>query len=228
MKIYGLEKMSVVDYAPYCSAVVFTGGCNFRCPFCHNGGLVEKNVTPLDENDVFDYLEKRKKLLDAVVVSGGEPTLNADLPEFVKRLKDMGFKVKLDTNGTNFDMLKNLIKKKLIDYVAMDIKNSPNKYSATAGVKKIVFENIEKSANLLKSGVIDYEFRTTLLEGFHDEESMKEMGEFLSGAEKIYLQKFVDADGVIEKGLKEVDYNTALKFKSILEKYVKNVFLRGY
>lgn len=228
MKIYGLEKLSMVDYGTYCCAVVFTGGCNLRCPFCHNSGLVEKSVTPLSENDIFDYLEKRKKLLDAVVVSGGEPTLNHDLPEFIHRLKDMGFKVKLDTNGTNYDMLKTLIDDQLIDYVAVDIKNSPAGYPKTVGVENVAISNIVKSVNLLKSDVVDYEFRTTLVEGFHSEKDIEEMGEFVNGAKVLYLQKFVDADGVFESGLKAVENETAEKYKTILEQYVENVTLRGY
>ena len=228
MEILGLEKLSMVDYGDLCCAVVFTGGCNFKCPFCHNSSLVENNVEPLDTQDVFDYLVKRKGFLDGVVVSGGEPTIHPDLPEFLKSLKEIGFKVKLDTNGTNYNMLKYLIEQKLVDFVAVDIKNSPNMYPDTCGVKGLKLDNIIKSINLLKSGVVDYEFRTTLVKDYHTTQSITEMGELVKGAKVLYLQEFVDNGTTIKSGLNEVEKPTALQFKNILEKYVDKVFLRGY
>lgn len=228
MEILGLEKLSMVDYGDLCCAVVFTGGCNFKCPFCHNSSLVEGDVQPLDTQDVFDYLVKRKGFLDGVVVSGGEPTIHSDLPDFIKSLKDIGYKVKLDTNGTNYEMLKKLVDNGLVDFVAMDIKNSPALYPETCGVKGLMLTNIEKSINLLKSGVVDYEFRTTLVKQFHIPQSVEEIGKLVSGAKIIYLQKFVDNGTTILDGLTEVDKTTALQFKTILEKYVQNVSLRGY
>lgn len=227
MKIYGLEKLSMVDFGSLCSAVIFTGGCNFRCPFCHNSGLVNLDVTPLDEQEVFDYLISRKKLLDGVVVSGGEPTLYPDLPEFIKKIKDLGYKVKLDTNGTNCAMLKKLIDEKLVDFVAMDIKNSLEMYPLTAGTT-CGHEDIVKSIELLKTNVVDYEFRTTLVDGLHTNASIKEMGELVKGAKKLYLQKFVDNGTTIKDGLKAVPKDKAEEYKNILSNYVTSVSLRGY
>jgi len=227
MKIYGLEKLSMVDFGSLCSAVIFTGGCNFRCPFCHNSGLVNLDVNPLDEQEVFDYLSSRKKLLDGVVVSGGEPTLYPDLPEFIKKIKDLGYKVKLDTNGTNYAMLKKLIDEKLVDFVAMDIKNSLELYPVTAGTT-CGQNDIVKSIELLKSDVVDYEFRTTLIDGFHTEKSVDEMGKLVKGAKRMYLQKFVDNGTTLKSGLKEVPKSQAEQFKNILSKYVTSVTLRGY
>jgi len=227
MKIYGLEKLSMVDFGSLCSAVIFTGGCNFRCPFCHNSGLVNLDVTPLDEQEVFDYLISRKKLLDGVVVSGGEPTLYPDLPEFIKKIKDLGYKVKLDTNGTNYAMLKKLIDEKLVDFVAMDIKNSLEMYPLTAGTN-CGQEDIVKSIQLLITGVVDYEFRTTLVDGLHTNASIKAMGELVKGAKKLYLQKFVDNGTTIKDGLKAVSKDKAEEYKNILSNYVTSVSLRGY
>lgn len=229
MKIYGLEKLSMVDFGGLCSAVLFTGGCNFKCPFCHNSSLVNLDFDAMDEQYVFDYLSSRKKLLDGVVVSGGEPTIHHDLPELLKRLKDMGFQVKLDTNGTNYEMLKSVIEQKLVDFVAMDIKNSPEMYGETVGIKNVNLENILKSIKLLKSGVVDYEFRTTIINEFHSEESIKKMGEMITNAKVLYLQKFVDNGTTINGDtLSEVPIDKANKFKTILSGYVDKVYLRGY
>lgn len=229
MKIYGLEKLSMVDFGSNCSAVLFTGGCNFRCPFCHNSSLVNIDFDALNEEYVFDYLKSRKKLLDGVVVSGGEPTINSDLPEYLKKLKDMGFKVKLDTNGTNYTMLENVIKLGLVDYVAMDIKNSPEMYAKTVGLKNLVLDNIRSSVNLLKTNIVEYEFRTTIINEFHNEQSIADIGEWLKGAKLLYLQKFVDNGTTIDgENLNEVSIHTAEKFRDILSKYVDKVYLRGY
>lgn len=228
MKIYGLEKLSMVDFGKRCAAVVFTGGCNFRCPFCHNSGLVEGTVTPLDETQVFEYLKKRKGLLDGIVVSGGEPTIQSDLPDFIAKIREMGYAVKLDTNGTNYEMLKSLIDRKLVDFVAMDVKNSISEYPATVGVKNFDPTNILKSIELLKSGVVDYEFRTTLVNGLHTLKSITKMAELLDGAKVLYLQKFVDNGTNIKDNLSEIPLDIAKSFQNILQSHISNVYLRGY
>lgn len=228
MRIFGLEKLSLVDYGSYACAVVFTGGCNFRCPFCHNSGLVEQETKELLESEVLDFLRKRFGLLDAVVVSGGEPTMQVDLPEFLGKLKDIGYKVKLDTNGTNPDMLKYVIDQSLVDYVAMDIKNSFDKYPKTTGLKNLNIESIKHCLEILNSSNIDYELRTTIVKELHQTEDIMAMAKELKGAKRLYLQQFVDTDTCINKGLSPVSKETATEWKEILSTSIDNVELRGY
>ncbi len=228
MRILGLEKLSLVDFEGYTSAVVFTGGCNFFCPFCHNSGLVKNEISEISESEVLNYLTKRFRLLDAVCISGGEPTLQEDLPLFIKRVKEIGYRVKLDTNGTNPKMLKELIESNLIDYVAMDIKNCFDKYTRTAGVKSCDMDNIKQSIDILKQGNIDYEFRTTLVAELHDLSSIEMMKEELRGSKRLYLQRFVDNDNCISHGLTAVDKSLAESYRDILKESISEVKLRGY
>lgn len=228
MDFVGLDKMSLLDFEDYVSTVLFSKHCNFRCPFCHNGLTVLDSEETIPFEVVLKYLSIRKGMVDAVVISGGEPTLMPDLKEKITVIKAMGFLVKLDTNGTHPEVLKDLIDSKLIDYVAMDIKNSPSKYAITSGVINPFIEEIKQSIEILKCSNIPFEFRTTLVNEFHDEESIKEMGEFIKGSPKLFLQKFVEREGCIKKGLHEVSIDQANKFKEILSNYVKEVNLRGY
>ena len=229
MKIYGLEKLSMVDFDGHLCATVFTAGCNFRCPFCHNADLVNgTNLSEIGEDDFFAYLNKRKGMIDAVCVSGGEPKLNKDLPEFIKKIKDLGLLVKLDTNGTNPQMLKQLVTDGLVDYVAMDIKNSRENYLKTAGKGNFDLNKIDESIAFLKTGVVPYEFRTTLISEHHSPANIEKMATWLSGADKLYLQHFVDSGNCIEDGMSEIKLAEAEKFKTILEKTIKHVYLRGY
>ncbi len=228
MEFVGLDKMSMLDYEDYVSAVIFAPKCNFRCPFCHNGDSVLNSSVEIPFEDILAYLESRKGLLDAVVVTGGEPTLMPDLENKIRQIKELGYQVKLDTNGTNPELLKHLIDEKLIDYVAMDIKNSKEKYALTAGCKFVDLEKIKQSIDILKNSGIRYEFRTTLVKEFHDFSDIKGIGELVKGAKKLYLQKFVDREGVIQKGLHHVDEDIALLYKKDLENYVSEVYLRGY
>ena len=228
MKILGLEKLSLVDYGNYACAVVFTGGCNFRCPFCHNGGLVLEKSNEIQYLEVMDYLQKRKGLLDAVCVSGGEPTLQPHLIDFLRKLKDMGFKVKLDTNGSNPKVLKEIIDLQLVDYVAMDIKNNFENYSEIIGLQCLDINKIIQSVHLLKENKVDYEFRTTLVNEFHKKSNIEKMAKELNGAKKLYLQKFVDNDNCLNSGLHSVSNELANEFVAILSKEIKCVTLRGY
>ena len=228
MEFVGLDKMSLLDYEDFVSAVIFAPKCNFRCPFCHNGDSVLNSHEEIPFGQILNYLESRKGLLDAVVVTGGEPTLMPDLVDKILQLKHLGFNVKLDTNGTNPELLERLINEKLIDYVAMDIKNSPKKYALTAGCQSVNLDAIKKSIEILKKSGICYEFRTTLVKEFHDFSDITEIGKLIQGAKKIYLQKFVDREGVIQKGLHHVDEEKAYLFKKELEKFVPEVYLRGY
>lgn len=227
MKISGLQKLSLVDFDGHLCATIFTSGCNFKCPFCHNSSLVINPSNEISEKDVLEFLDKRRKQLDSVCISGGEPTLHKDLPNFIKKIKDLGFLVKLDTNGTNLEMLEYLIENKLIDYVAMDIKNSIENYSLTTNCN-INTDNIERTIKYIMSCGIDYEFRTTLVNEFHTLEDIKRISKLIKGAKKYYLQKFVDNDNCISSDLHEINKTIALEFKELLTKNIPNTNLRGY
>lgn len=229
MKIAGLQKLSLVDFDGITSATIFTYGCNFACPFCHNGELViGSNIPIIAENEIFDFLKKRKGLLEGVVISGGEPTLYEDLPTFIKKIKDLGYTVKLDTNGTNPKQLKHLLTNKLIDYVAMDIKNSLEKYSITCGNKNINISNIVESISLLKQNAIPYEFRTTVISEFHTLADIVDIAKVITGVPKYFLQKYIDSENCIERGFTPIPTNRAQRFIEELTKRGINAHLRGY
>lgn len=228
MDFVGIDKFSLLDYDENVSVVLFAPTCNYRCPFCHNGQSVLNANSSIPFEDFLSFLKSRVGLIDAVVVSGGEPTLMNDLVSKIKKIRDLGFKIKLDTNGTNPDVLNELLRKNLINYVAMDIKNSEEKYPETTGVKNAQMDKIKQSISILKSGKVDYEFRTTLVAEYHSKESIEKMGELIKGAPKLYLQKFVDREGVIKKGLHPVEEVWASSYKDILSRYVDKVELRGY
>ena len=228
MNICGIEKVSLVDFDGYVSTVLFCGGCNFACPFCHNGGLVKEIAHAIPPEEVFDHLVKRKKVLDAVVVSGGEPTLQSDLLPFLKQIKEMGFKTKLDTNGTNFEVLRQAIEQRLVDYVAMDVKNSTSAYCKTTGMQDFDLSQVLSSINLLKTAEIDCEFRTTLVREFHTQETIRDMAQMLTGAKKLFLQKFKESPNCLSGGLSPVPQDQAEIFAEILRKTVSRVTLRGY
>lgn len=230
MKIHGLEKMSLVDYDGKVSATVFTGNCNFKCGFCHNSALViDAGTLPeIPETEVLEYLKKRKGLLDGVCISGGEPTLSADLPQFCEKVKALGYSVKLDTNGTNPEVVKFLAENGLCDYFAMDVKNDREDYASIIGLDKFDTKKIEKSVEYFLSGKVRYEFRTTLVYEFHREQNIIKIGEWLKGAEKYFLQKFKDSESCIKPHLSAVDEITVLKFLELLKKYIPNTYLRGY
>jgi len=189
--IKGLEKSSLIDYPGKVSAVVFLAGCNFRCPFCHNRELVlsPQGMKSIPENEILDFLGERKKWLDGVVVTGGEPTIYKDLPEFLKKLKGLGYPVKLDTNGSNPKMLKEVMEKGLVNYIAMDIKGPLEKYEKSAGMKANT-ENIKESIKLIINSGIGHEFRSTVLPELHTKEDVQEMARLVKGADKFYLQQF--------------------------------------
>ena len=228
IKFYGFQKLTLLDYPGKMAATVFTGGCNFRCPFCHNKGLVYlNNQEEISVDEILDYLEKRKKVLDGLCVTGGEPTLHPGLKDFIKKVKELGLQVKLDTNGTDFEKMKELVEEGLVDYVAMDIKNSKELYKKTAGLEKLDLSNIEKSVNYLKENHVDYEFRTTLVKEFHEEANFSDIGEWLKGAKRYYLQNFEDHGTCIEQGLHELEKEKILKIKETLTPYVEHIGIRG-
>lgn len=227
-KFCGLEKISLVDYEGKIACTLFTKGCNFKCPFCHNSTLVYGNDPEINFIEILAYLEKRKNFLEVVCISGGEPTLGEDLEQYLIPIKQLGYLIKLDTNGTNPDLMQDLVNKKLIDYVAMDIKNSPTNYNKTTGLRNLDLTNIQKSIDYLKTNTIDYEFRTTLVDEFHTESDIEAIGQWLSGSKRYFLQKFVDHDTCIQENLHEVPKEKALKYKRLLQKYLNNIELRGY
>ncbi|MEG1528370.1 MAG: anaerobic ribonucleoside-triphosphate reductase activating protein [Clostridia bacterium] len=229
MNIYGMEKLSLVDFDSYTTCTLFTAGCNFACPFCHNSSLVQgKDLNKIDTTYIFDYLKKRKHLLDAVCITGGEPTLNKDLPEFIASVKELGYIVKLDTNGANPTMLLDLIKNNLVDYVAMDIKNSLEKYPQTCGVKNVDTLKIKESIDILLSNAVNYEFRTTLVKQFHTEQDMLDISKLIKGAKKYCLQQFVGNENCIDTTLCPIDKDTAQTYADLLKTSIKEVLLRGY
>lgn len=228
MKIFGIEKFSMVDWDGKIVCTLFASGCNFRCPFCHNSTLALSEGNELDQTEIFNFLEKRKGLLDGVCISGGEPTLQHDLEDFVKKIKDMGFKVKLDTNGTNPKAVASLIEKSLVDYIAMDVKNCPDKYPATIGTDKGDVDNILATANIIKKSNIPHEFRTTIIKEFHTKEDMQIIADIVDGCHGFYLQKYVDRDSCIAHGFTPVDKDTAEKWLNHFNGKAKHTALRGY
>lgn len=227
MKICGFEKFSMVDWEGKVVCTVFASGCNFRCPFCHNASLALSSAEGVPEKEVFDYLEKRKGLVDGVCVSGGEPTLSPDLKDFISRIKALGYQVKLDTNGTNPAVLKDLVTSGLVDYVAMDVKNSPSKYPITTGVGDPLVNNVLESARFLKDSGVKHEFRTTLIKEFHTDADMDYISTIVAGAQKYYLQKYVDSDNCIKHGFSPVAKEDAERWLAKFQK-VGQAKLRGY
>ena len=229
MKFYGMQKMTLLDYPGYVACTLFTGGCNFRCPFCHNALLVldlDENYT-IPEEEVLAFLKKRQGLLDGVCVTGGEPLINKDIGDFLSKVKELGFKIKLDTNGTNPALLKELVSQNLVDYVAVDIKNSPEKYAETVGLKSFDMSTINETVNFLMNGSVDYEFRTTVTKQFHTEKSMEEAARFIRGAKRYFLQNFVDSGNLIGSGITGQSKEEMEKLLAVVKKYVPDSHLRG-
>ena len=227
MLITGLQKLTLLDFPGKTACTVFTHGCNFRCPFCHNAPLVtEKNDIFLSEEAFFSFLKKRQGILDGVCITGGEPTLQSDLKDFILKIKELGYAVKLDTNGYNPNVLENILSEGIVDYVAMDIKNSKAKYSLTAGTD-IDIAKIEKSVELLKNSGVDYEFRTTVVKQLHTADDFKSIALWLQGESKYFLQQFRDGENVIFSGLSAPDENEMKAIADIVSIYMPNVKLRG-
>ena len=208
MQIAGLQKTTLLDYPGKVACTVFLPGCNFRCPFCHNGELLDGPVPPLmDDAELLSFLKTRRGILDAVCISGGEPTLHPGLEDLLRAIKSMGFLTKLDTNGTHPALLKHLVASGLLDYVAMDIKNSPARYAETCGLDTMDLSAIEESIRVLLTDGVDYEFRTTVVDRLHGETSIREMGEWVNSlaggvkAKRFFLQPFTDRDTVLFSGL---------------------------
>lgn len=231
MKVTGIQKLTLLDYPGVVACTVFTAGCNFRCPFCHNAMLVlpeQIDDECLTDDEVFGFLKKRRGVLDGVAVTGGEPLLHADMPEFLARVKELGYKIKLDTNGSNPELLSEIVKNKLVDRVAMDIKNVPEEYARTIGLKSFDIAPVERSKEMLLRGDIDYEFRTTVVKGIHTKESLIGAAKWIEGAKEYYLQQFKDSGNLIlPDGLSAYDEKQMHALADAVRDYVPTVEVRG-
>ena len=231
--------MTLLDFPEHVACTVFLGGCDFRCQFCHNYELVEGAMpAQMTEEEFFSFLDKRHGLLDGVAITGGEPCMRPDLPEFIKKINDAGYPVKLDTNGNHPDVLKRLLDENIVQYVAMDIKNSPAKYAWTIGLADAPqtdeeecaafnLEKVNESVNLLLNSNIDYEFRTTVISQYHDENDFREIGEWISGAKNYFLQAFTDRDAVPDHSLSAPTDEEMIKYRDIASAFVKRAAVRG-
>lgn len=229
MQIHGLNKTTLLDYPEHVAATFFCGGCNFRCPFCHNGELVlNPGKQPLlEEQEVLAFLKKRKGILTGVCITGGEPTLQADLPEFIYRLKDMGYLVKLDTNGYRPEILKKLTEGNLLDYIAMDIKAGPSNYVRAVGMEELDLGKICESIDFILHCGVQYEFRTTVVNGLHTMEDFAQIGPWIKGCRNYFLQNFRDNKNVIQSGFGAFTKEELEKFADRVKPFVDKVVLRG-
>ncbi len=232
MHIEAYQKLTLLDFPGRTAAIVFTHGCNFRCPFCHNAGLVVRpSESAIDEKEILEYLEKRKNLLDGVCITGGEPLLQRDIADFIRKIKALGYEVKLDTNGSFPERLEELINEGILDYVAMDIKNSSAKYAITAGVPQDIVAKVQKSVDILLNTTIDYEFRTTVTGNMHTVEDMRAIGEWIKGAKAYYLQPFKDSGDIVAGGEKAPEFacsNEHLEaLLSAAREFLPNTVIRG-
>ena len=228
MLIHGLQKMTLLDFPGHVACTVFLGGCDFRCPFCHNFELVVGPFPPaIPEDEFFAFLGKRHGLLDGVAITGGEPCLRPDLPEFIGKIRDAGFKVKLDTNGAHPQMLARLLDAGMLDYVAMDIKNSRGKYALTVGLPQIDLAPIDESIRLLRASGIDHEFRTTVVRELHEPADFEEIGRWIAGAPRYYLQAFTPNDQVPDPTLSSPTPEQMEEFRAIAAPHVQLAAIRG-
>lgn len=229
MYIQGFNKTSLLDYPGHLAAVIFTPGCNYRCPFCHNTDLVLSGMTDgeYDEEYILSVLKKRRNILEGVCITGGEPTLQPDLINFIGKVRELGLKVKLDSNGYRPDVLAEIIDNKLVDYIAMDIKNSPSKYALTCGITNLHMENILKSIDILKNGDVDYEFRTTIVRELHDKEALLEAATLIRGCKRYFLQSYIDSGNILEDGYSAYSAAELITLKEAVADIIPNVALRG-
>ena len=229
MVVFGLQKLSLLDYPGKTACTVFTGGCNFRCPYCHNASLVVglDEVEPISNDDFFTFLNKRRNILDGICITGGEPLLQPDIETFIREIKNLGYSVKLDTNGTFPDKLIRLVDENLIDYVAMDIKNSPQKYDVTVGLTGIDFSKIKCSVEFLLSNLINYEFRTTVVKELHNKEDFLSIGEWIKGAKQYYLQSFIDSGDILGGSFSAYSKTELEEIKELMLPFVKETHIRG-
>ena len=223
----GFQKLTLLDYPGKVACILFTNGCNFRCPFCHNASLVRaQDGADISDSEVLEFLKKRQGILEGVCISGGEPLIHNELKDFIREVKKLGYPVKLDTNGSFPQKLRELIGEGLVDYVAMDVKNSFEKYNETTGINADI-DSVKESIEILINGNIDYEFRTTLVSGFHTPKDMQSIGEMIKGTKKYYLQNFADSGDILCPGLAPLGEEEMELMKKTAEKYVSVTQIRG-
>ena len=228
MKIHGLQKMTLLDFPGRVACTVFLGGCDMRCPFCHNAELIDGSAPPvMDEEELLAFLKKRKGLLDGVAVTGGEPLLRPDVISLAEKIRDLGYPLKLDPNGPHPDRLREIIDRGLAAYVAMDIKNSPERYAVTAGLETMDLAPVRESVSLLMEGRTDYEFRTTVVAELHDADSFRGIGDWIRGAKRYYLQQFTDRDTVPFEGFHAPAEDEMCEYLRIAREYVPAAKIRG-
>lgn len=228
MQIHGLQKMTLLDYPGKVACTVFFGGCDFRCPFCHNWELLDGSAPAVtDSEGLLKFLESRKGLLEGVAVTGGEPLLRKELPELLGQIRELGYPVKLDTNGNHPEALEKVLREGLVNYVAMDIKNSRERYAATVGLEQLDLSNVERSIGLLINGSVEYEFRTTVVSELHDESSFTDIREWIAGAKAYYLQYFTDRDTVPFEGFHAPDEETMKHYADLVREKIPSVRIRG-
>lgn len=217
MLIHGLQKLTLLDYPEHLAAVLFTGSCNFRCPFCQNGSLVlnPQGEPVIPEEEIFSFLKKRRGILTGVCITGGEPTLHRDLPEMIRKIKDLGYQVKLDTNGTNPSMVKQLYQDKLIDYVAMDVKTSRSNYPTVSGCPGISLNIIQETIDFLMTSGIDYEFRTTAVKGLHTLADFEDIALWIAGAKRYFLQSYQDSGRILQREQQMTGTGAAIEFSPL-------------
>ncbi len=228
MFIKGFQKLTLLDFPGKTACTVFTGGCNFRCPFCHNALLVtDMDDAQYTEEEIFEHLERRKNVLDGVAVTGGEPLLQKDIERFLYEIKDKGYAVKLDTNGSFPEKLKDILSLGLADYVAMDIKNCKERYAETIGVENFDLKPVEESMELLRNSGVDYEFRTTVTQNFHTINDIEKLAMWIEGTPKYFLQNFVDSGSLIDSACKGVSKSEMNEMLEKVKLYIPNAQLRG-
>lgn len=227
MIISGLQKTTLLDYPNRVAATIFLGGCNMRCPFCQNYSLLEHPCSNFKPEEILAFLEKRKEILDGVCISGGEPTLHQELPEFLSQIKHLGYDIKLDSNGSKPQVLQSLIEQKLVDYVAMDVKGPLTSYSRFCGGDFTDTEAVSHSINLLKSNRIPYEFRTTVAKGLHSREDILALGNLLEHSQTLYLQNFIPSNDVPDKTLQSFTLEELAQMKELLRPFIFHVHIRG-
>ena len=229
MKIHGYNQLTLLDYPGRVACTIFTGNCNFRCPYCHNSELVlDPSSQPvISEDEIFAFLKKRQGILDGVCVTGGEPTVQPDLLDFLKKVKEFGYPIKLDSNGYKPEVLKEAISLKLVDCIAMDINSGPTNYHVAAGLMSAFTDKISESINLIMNSGIDYEFRTTVVKGIHTDFDFEEIGKWITGANKYFIQNYRDNENVMVKGYESFTDEELEHILDIVKKYIPNAAIRG-
>ena len=229
MNISGIQKLTLLDFPGKLACTVFTSGCNFRCPFCHNASLVLPGMSDhIDEQEVFSFLKKREGILEGVCITGGEPCLQPDLEAFIRKVRDIGFAVKLDTNGSFPEKLSSLLEKGLLDYVAMDIKTSMERYPEVCGVQnERLFENVQKSVEILKSSSVPHEFRTTTARELQTKEDFEKIGRWLSGEKRYFIQQYEASGELVGDEMTPYEKEELTEFAKVMKNFVENVEIRG-